>query len=87
MKCGQGNVFTGICLSTGGSLYDVTSHLATWSYVPSGEVSVKGVSVKWRVCERQALREGDICEGGLCGLLLLPSVMAFWCCDLLWTSG
>ena len=33
---GQGNVFIGVCLSTGGFLYDVTSCLAVWSHVPSG---------------------------------------------------
>ena len=33
---GQGNVFTGVCLSmVGGSLYYVTSCLAAWSHVPS----------------------------------------------------
>ena len=39
---GQGNVFTGVCLSTGGSIYDVTSCLAAWSRVPSRGVSVPG---------------------------------------------
>ena len=38
---GQGNVITGVCLSTGGSLYDVTSCLAASSHVPSG-ASVPG---------------------------------------------
>ena len=28
---GKGNIFTGICLSTAGSLYDFTSCLAAWS--------------------------------------------------------
>ena len=42
MKFGQGNIFTVVCLSTGGSLYDVTSYLAAWSYAPSRGVSVPG---------------------------------------------
>ena len=37
---GQGNIFRGVCLSTGRSLYDVTSCLAVWSHVPSRLVSV-----------------------------------------------
>ena len=43
----QGNIFTGVCQSFcpqgGGSLYDVTSCLTTWSHVLPG----KGVSVPW----------------------------------------
>ena len=47
LKFGQGNVFTHVCHSVhrvkGGSLYDVTPFLVTWSYVPSREgVSVPG---------------------------------------------
>ena len=39
---GQGNVFTPVCLFTWESLYDVTSCLAAWSYVPSKGISVSG---------------------------------------------
>ena len=57
---GRGKVFTYVCLSTGGSLYDVTSCLADWSHVLSREslsrrVSVQGVSF-----------QGGLCPGGLC---------------------
>ena len=42
---GQGNVCTGVCLSTGGSLYDVTSYLDAWSHVPSrGSLSLVPLS-------------------------------------------
>ena len=34
-KLREGNVFRVVCLSTGWSLYDVTSCLAPWSHVPS----------------------------------------------------
>ena len=43
MKLREGYVFTGVCLSTGGGEggegngYDVTSCLAAWCHVPSGE--------------------------------------------------
>ena len=41
---GEGNVFTRVCHSFQGrrSLYDITSCLADWSYVPSRGVSVSG---------------------------------------------
>ena len=45
---GKGNIFTGICLFSGGSLYDVTTCLAAWSHVPSRGLctcSFQGVSL------------------------------------------
>ena len=72
---GQGNVFAGDCLSTGGSLFDVTSCLADWSNVPfGGSLSLVqcsfwggGGSVQGRFLSRGFL-SGGLCPrgGGLC---------------------
>ena len=57
----QGNVFTGVCLSTGG-LCDVTSCLAAWSHIPSGGSLSRGV------CVRGSLSRGGLCQGDQRGL-------------------
>ena len=58
---GQGNIFTDVCLSTGGRcLYDVTSCLVAWCHVSSR----RGVSVPGPIF---LLAGGRICvQGGLC---------------------
>ena len=52
---GQGNVFTRMCHSVNwgmGSLYNVTSSLATRPYVPSRKVSVSGsMFLLWGLCQ------------------------------------
>ena len=54
---GQGNVFTGVCLSTVGPLYDVTSYLAAWFHVLyRGSPSLVPCSFKGM----------GLCRGGLC---------------------
>ena len=68
----QGNVFTGVCLSTGGSLYNVTSCLAAWSHVFSGgslslvPCSFQGVSVQEGLCPMGISVKGSLCRRGLC---------------------
>ena len=68
---GQGNDFTGVCLSTGGSLYDVTSCLAAWSHVPSrgplslAPCSFQGVSVPGRMFFLGGFSvQGNLCPEG-----------------------
>ena len=65
---GQGNIFTGVCLSTGGSLYDVTSCLAAWFHVPFRAVSFfdpKGWSLSRGSLSRGGLspEAGGLCQG------------------------
>ena len=46
-------------------MYDVTSYLAAWSYVPSGDVSVPGpmflwVSLSGGLCPGESLSKGSL---------------------------
>ena len=56
----QGNVFTGVCLSTVGPLYDVTSYLAAWSHVLyRGSPSLVPCSFKGMgLCRGESLSRG-----------------------------
>ena len=90
MKLGQGYIFTGVCHSVnrGGVL---SQHAL--QQVSRGVLSQHAL----QVVSQHALQQGSgggllsgVCSGGAfcCGLLLCPSVMAFWFGGLLlWPSG
>ena len=56
-----------VILSTGGSLYDVTSCLATWSHFPSKGVSFPGsMFLPGCLCRGMSLFIWGLCPGVLC---------------------
>ena len=79
-KLQEGTVFRVVCLSTGWSLYDVTSCLPPWSHVPS-----RGLCLWSHVPSRRCLCPGGLCVGGLClgGLCTHPTLE---CILVLYTS-
>ena len=59
-KGGQGNIFTGVCLSRGGALYDVTSCLVALSHVPGSMFLPEGLSPRGRSLFGGSLSKGPL---------------------------